>query len=153
MVEPNMKTCSRCKTEKSPESDFYAYSNGLLYGRCKDCVKKQNGSRVCSKRKIVGTRAWFTRRYCSVKQHSKPRGKDFSLTLDEFIMIYNEWKCYYCGAEENLSIDRVDNDKGYVRGNCVLACLPCNKQKYNNTSEGLERMIIIAQKALAHLAY
>lgn len=44
------------------------------------------------------------------------------------------WKeeCHYCGAinpDKLNSIDRVDNTKGYIQGNCFASCMPCNKMK------------------------
>jgi hypothetical protein len=44
--------------------------------------------------------------------------------------------CFYCGIKSNWpethnGIDRFDNDKGYVEGNCVSCCHQCNSAKNN----------------------
>lgn len=58
----------------------------------------------------------------------------------------NGAKCTYCGINQEdftsiwgkfyitrgrLEIDRMDNKKGYVNGNCTLACAICNNAKSN----------------------
>ncbi len=58
--------------------------------------------------------------------------------------------CYYCGASPSnvmhysngkkiityyTGVDRVDNSKGYIPGNCVPACGFCNKAKNNQSLE------------------
>ena len=69
--------------------------------------------------------------------------REVLIAKDEFIMWYNSQprKCYYCGLEESrlplvsdvlnsriyrLTIDRMDNSRGYERGNLALCCLRCN---------------------------
>lgn len=72
--------------------------------------------------------------YIILKHRSKVRHKDI-ISREEFIEWYNneEKKCFYCGIlpQENsrLTIDRLDNKKGYEKGNIALACFPCNKVK------------------------
>ena len=70
------------------------------------------------------------------------------MTKEAFINWYNKQKqeCYYCGIIPNgkrLSIDRMDNTKGYDEGNIVLACNDCNKVKSNILST--EEMKIVGQ--------
>ena len=70
-----------------------------------------------------------------------------------FLKWFNEQKkeCYYCGIKESelneqneylekslrkkITIDRKDNNKGYVIGNIALACNSCNSYKSNRLTE------------------
>lgn len=66
------------------------------------------------------------------KASAEKRGLDYKLTDDEAreMIISN---CHYCDEPSDLThpggIDRVDNCFGYVSGNCVPACWPCNRAK------------------------
>jgi len=67
------------------------------------------------------------------KGNAKYRGIDFNLSLDEYMKIISN-KCYYCddklGSTTNtsgFSIDRLNNDIGYTKDNCVSCCGFCNK--------------------------
>ena len=65
--------------------------------------------------------------------------------------IYNIWpsdnKCPIMGTEfirgeprnNSPSLDRIDNDKGYVLGNIQIISNLANKMKHNATKEQLER--------------
>lgn len=80
------------------------------------------------------------------KGQAKKGNKEFSLSDDEFKeLIYSN--CYYCGKEPSQvmrsrssngnilynGIDRIDNSKGYVRGNVVPCCRQCNIAKRDHT--------------------
>ena len=76
------------------------------------------------------------------KCEAKQRGLEFSLADAEASRMFTS-DCFYCGApparvvvhpEYNgrfiaSGIDRVDNSKGYVPGNCVPCCGTCNLAK------------------------
>jgi len=69
--------------------------------------------------------------------------REVLITKEEFIAWYNSQprRCCYCGLEESrlpldsdvlnrriyrLTVDRMDNSRGYEKGNIVLCCLRCN---------------------------
>lgn len=74
---------------------------------------------------------------------------ELKITIDEFINWYIKLdkKCFYCKRTfkeilqrekdtfckkfTRLSIDRIDNKKGYEKNNLVLSCFRCNKIKSN----------------------
>lgn len=94
------------------------------------------------------------------KKHSNPvitmlwseykgrEGREFSLTFEEFKTLVKS-PCFYCGEPpSNLrstkhlrrqelvgGIDRVNNNLGYVTGNCVPCCKICNFMKRSSTLE------------------
>lgn len=90
-----------------------------------------------------------------LRSNAKVSGRLCSLTLDEFRLWYESQKkvCHYCSLPEErigitglnrFTIDRKDNDVGYVRENICLACWICNKIKSNVFTESEFREI--AQK-------
>jgi hypothetical protein len=67
----------------------------------------------------------------SQKHRATSRGHQWTLTDDQAKDLVTQ-KCFYCGAEpfEGCGgIDRTDNEKGYVPGNCVPSCGYCNMMK------------------------
>jgi hypothetical protein len=81
--------------------------------------------------------------YFHLKDKSKKRKIEFKISEKDFIQWYNNQnkKCCYCNRPEKevindankksyrLSIDRKDNNKGYVLDNIVLCCYRCNMIK------------------------
>jgi len=78
-------------------------------------------------------------------QHADKRQLEFTLAFEDFKNIILQ-KCYYCGTPPSTrrtnkakltkkfvvfysGIDRVDSDKGYVKGNVVPCCIVCNRGK------------------------
>lgn len=57
-----------------------------------------------------------------------PGGREFTLTYDQLCMMLED-RCHYCLKPNARGVDRTDNDKGYVWGNCVPCCWPCNEAK------------------------
>lgn len=79
---------------------------------------------------------------------AKTRGWGVTLTK-EAIAEYFTSPCFYCGIESNIlgfkeccGIDRVDNTKGYIEGNCVSCCFHCNICKNERTIDEFKQHII-----------
>jgi hypothetical protein len=94
--------------------------------------------------------------YRNYRRAAKRRGYSFELSFDEFSILISQ-NCHYCNeppetlwhdefaskASEFYSVgdfyyngvDRVDNTMGYITGNCVTACSPCNRAKSTMTLE------------------
>jgi len=88
--------------------------------------------------------SWVARIFSDYKCGAKRRGEycRFELSIQEFEKIIFS-QCHYCGAEPSnilntqemktglrySGIDRVDNSKGYISGNCVPCCKICNGMK------------------------
>jgi hypothetical protein len=82
-----------------------------------------------------------------LKRNAEKRNMEFSLTRESFTEWWNnqEQKCVYCEIPierlsivdrskklaKRLSIDRIDNNKGYIDGNLALCCMRCNFIKSN----------------------
>lgn len=77
------------------------------------------------------------------RQLSKLRNMEFSLTEDQLLVLF-KGNCKYCGTIPRQvhnglgnclpfiynGIDRLDNSKGYLDGNCVSCCKSCNSIKH-----------------------
>lgn len=93
----------------------------------------------CS-RKDFSDRPAFKQLYVNYHCQAQNRKLCFELTIEEFEKL-TLGPCFYCGAfktqkavKRNSSyqyngVDRYDNDKGYVVGNCVSCCATHNHMK------------------------
>lgn len=126
-----MKVCYICKEDKLSDQ-FYRHKgndDGLL-GKCKDCCKIQQKKNYESydEDKAVKYRWRGYRGRCIHKN------REFDLTYEEFESMLLS-PCHYCGGMDKFKnaringIDRVDNEAGYVPGNCVPCCVRCNSAK------------------------
>jgi hypothetical protein len=73
----------------------------------------------------------------------KLTGKEVNLSYEQFLEFTNILTCHYCDAlitwephsadseyrSRAYNLDRVDNDKGYSKENCVVCCARCNRSK------------------------
>jgi len=169
------KQCSKCGRKKKL-SDFYnakRYKDGK-YPSCKECQAKATKKSILKKwgtmqnyyaeyrNRIIGNnpRIICAKKRCNALSHNIP----FEFTTDEFEEWYNkqELKCAYCDIPQDkitenqwlmpnmnihrLTIDRIDNKKGYIKGNICLACARCNLIKsnilsFNETREICQRYV------------
>ncbi len=138
-MEIKSKICSKCSKNK-PLKDYYLYNTrGYFNAKCKKCVLEESRINIRKNRKIKGTYAWRSRRRDSILWSAKKRGISFDLSLVEFEKLKSIITCFYCGKEaNNLTIDRVDNSKGYTIQNCVRCCRKCNARKGSMNLEDFE---------------
>ena len=71
--------------------------------------------------------------FSSYKNRAKKKNLVFNIPKDVFDIL-KERPCYFCRVvKEQVGVDRIDNTKGYVSGNCVPCCWDCNRSKSNKT--------------------
>jgi hypothetical protein len=77
------------------------------------------------------------------KSKAGAAGTEFSLNRVEFVDLVTDY-CFYCTAapKPTHGVDRVDNRKGYVRGNVVTCCRQCNVAKNDHSREDFESWAI-----------
>lgn len=113
--------CNLCKREKSKE-DFPWGGNGVgLERRCKECM---------AARYAMGARS-DKHKYSDARSIAKQHGREFTLTIEEYTAL-RHGPCHYCGhhlSEWGVGLDRKDCALGYVSGNVVPCCFPCNQAK------------------------
>ncbi len=156
------KRCTKCKKYKN-ESEFYLDSRyNKLRSHCKSCCSDAN--RLWwkkSKDKIRHVRQQYEKdtqyskryrttiegRYNLLKGSAKRRAIDFTLSKEEFALLWAQ-PCTYCGDELDITrLDRVDNNQGYIAGNVVQCCVRCNTWKSNLPIEDfLARCALIVAK-------
>lgn len=101
----------------------------------------------------------------SYQQEARRRGFVFDLDEDTFARMTKQ-KCAYCGQSPQTihkargkvsnavpyiynGIDRVDNLRGYIVGNCVPCCPVCNRAK---TTMGKEEFLSWAKRVVEYCA-
>lgn len=90
------------------------------------------------------------------KSRAKEKGFAFNLTVEDFPILPD--KCpvlglslKYTDANAKMgdpciaTFDRVDNSKGYVRGNVAIVSLRANRLKHNATLKELEALVLWLQ--------
>lgn len=130
--------------------------NSLRGGDTKSCGCLQK--EICKKNLTDHTKpkgvAAFNSTYKGYKLSARNRGLLFELTKEEFREI-SQQNCYYGGeSPSNIckghilgsdfiynGIDRIDNTKGYIKGNVVPCCIKCNKIKLDMSLEDFENQI------------
>mgnify|MGYP001565349624 CR=1 FL=1 len=64
-----------------------------------------------------------------IKRDAIRRKKEFTLSLKEIRNFFDK-KCAYCGEKiKGCRLDRIDNDKGYIKNNIISCCSICNIMK------------------------
>ena len=116
--------------------------------RCRSCASVEREEKLSPGPGVVALNKYFY----SYKSRAPNRGLAFDLTLDQFKELINSNNCFWCNRmltecgvmiygssgrrklKRNeygpvMGIDRVDNNLGYVRQNCVPCCKFCNMLK------------------------
>lgn len=137
--------CSACK-EYLPITSFYVLKNG----RGRRCVNGEKRNSICSKCSITKTmgRPIEQRIYDAAKARAKRRGLPFDIELSDVqipthcpVLGIPLRSVVGCGmgsikARNNSpSIDRIDNNKGYVKGNTIIISMRANNLKSDGTLE------------------
>lgn len=79
------------------------------------------------------------KKYIALLQSADSRGIEFKLSLTALKNLKRSKRCYYTGDlftdKNRMSIDRVDNSKGYEDGNVVACGESLNHRKTNLSVE------------------
>lgn len=156
-----MKTCKECKKEK-PINEFYKHPamDGGHLNKCKECKKemaKKNREENIEyyreydkRRQRESFKRVFLHRYSGMKSSVEGRnshnrsveGKELcskeeflvwcAKNIDEFRKLHQQWQ--KSGYEKSMSpsVDRIDNDKGYIPENMQWITLSENSSKDNS---------------------
>ena len=113
------KICNCCGQLKDL-TEFYKRGSGERRATCAPCYKKR-------KRLLESSPEL---RYKIYKRSAKRRELSFDLSLTQFKQFENK-PCRYCGTEVSpISLDRIDNDIGYIIDNVDSCCFRCNSLKH-----------------------
>lgn len=138
-----MKKCIECGSEHSTH-----WYRGL---KCKTCYMKQY--RIDNHDRIYERNRTPKYRFSNARKSALERGKEWKLSLDEFMSVCDE-PCFYCSNElgpiENYGggLDRLDNSFGYELANVVPCCKVCNLIR--NTHLSVEETKIAVEAIIAY---
>ena len=86
------------------------------------------------------------RKLIAMSQGAKDRNIKFNLSFNKLKQLMHAKRCYWTGnpiTESNLSIDRIDPDKGYSDDNVVATTIEFNGKRKNLTPS---EILIMASK-------
>lgn len=121
---------------------------------------RRYGSPFANPKSLPPGEAAFRNLLRSYKKWANDKDREWKLT-DQEARDYFEDYCYYCGRKPyrvyshstyngdyvHNGIDRVDNEKGYIKENCVSCCAECNFGKGTMTkAEFINMCNLVAQK-------
>jgi len=94
------------------------------------------------------------RKYLAIKSSAAKRNLEFNLSLTSIRNLLRSKRCAYTKEPLNsipndpyqLTIDRVDNNKGYVIGNVVACCAYINQKKERLTLEEIEGIAKVCER-------
>ena len=173
-MEEQSKQCSKCKKIKSLDcftKDSFS-SNGLKCS-CKECNNTSSRLHRCTTKSKIQRKLYLSldstkqkekaRKIknknkillSNAKRRSKNKGIDFNITLEDIVI---PEVCpvlgipIYLDAPKNSthcpSLDRVDNTKGYVKGNVCVISIKANSLKSNGTISDFRKIIEYMEKSL-----
>ena len=162
-MEEELKRCNHCGKFKLL---IEYYGKKKLQNNCKLCHNES--TRRSHKKHAKRIKAYFEMTqmfpnliYARKKANAKQENISFTISKEDFFQWYANQTliCHYCGLSQddfsrtgdgfiihkkNISVDRVDNSKGYDLSNIVLSCNRCNSIKGDFFS--YEEMKIIGTK-------
>ncbi len=142
-LKEGTRRCSKCRAAKDL-ADFYVNtaSKIKLHTACKTCMK---GSARTSHKKNIA-------KYLleSAKARSLVSGIEFSLQLQDLDVpshcpVFGIEMQYGTGrgrTDASYSVDRIDNTRGYVKGNVAVISWLANRLKNDATLDQLERVCV-----------
>ena len=150
MLPKIQRLCIKCETNKQSRRMY-----GFLCRKCYLIQRRDNRLIADPKPKAVWMKEILrTLKHRSIKRHNQT--SNLSLEYLLWLWEYQNGKCFYSGIEMSepsyygrgrkytiASVDRIDSNLGYVKGNVVWACWGCNTAKQDFT---IEQFIDIARK-------
>lgn len=134
---PKSKICRDCKIEKPINQFKRECGNADLHNNaCKDCksIQEYRRKHSCPESFIVTLLA-TAKKSAKTRDRKNDESNVCTITHDEVKNIYRRQKgmCFYSGIQMSInkkkwqmSLERLDQSKGYIVDNCVLCCLEFN---------------------------
>jgi len=130
------KRCTRCKRNKTFDKYYTNGNTNFGYSICKKCkINEKKTSISVYLNRILTSAKSSAKRRDNMKSRNDDSA-DFNLTIEHIIdkIKFQHGKCYYSGipfsltSSENwpISIERINNKKGYTNKNTILICLEFN---------------------------
>jgi hypothetical protein len=158
----NPKCCVRCK-ERKEKQDFRRMASGQTYRNCKECeiktqavvhitqiVKETHGVSYSTYHKGLSAENFIKSIVILARGRAKWLKRDFNIDAEYIMALYEKQAglCALSGIEmthevgkkhvpSNMSIDRIDSQYGYIKGNVQLVCYQINIMKQKLTVDEL----------------
>lgn len=132
------------------DGSSFCKEHGCRKNMCKECKgvnicehnKQKNECKKCTDPKKIIINNWIGHSRSSDKKYNRYDANNFidKCFCKGLLEDYNF--CYYCGIEfqymerkeDLVTIERLDNNIGHIKSNCVLACLHCNISRVGDKS-------------------
>lgn len=147
IIDENSNRCSLCKEVKSLKEFSFVDKKGHRSTYCSTCKKQRNKDRVnnCIEKFLIS-------KWHQLKQKARRTGHEFTLSTKDILEIYKTQNglCFYSDqvlvckqgqgrSPNSLSVDRVDNSKGYAIENVVFCTNRINELKRDMSMDELKQ--------------
>jgi hypothetical protein len=135
----------RIELEKKQIKKKFVFENSDYNDQCKiiNCLYLEDNN-LENKKEYLNYIKLKYNNYIYQDKKNNIYSKDFFLTLEDFINKLVECKliCFYCKKKcilfhkhsydkSQITLERIDNNKGHTNENTVIACLNCNLSRGN----------------------
>ena len=147
------RDCPKCGSEQSYLRKNYAEESLRLNKLCKKCSNRNpsNNQHIGWYKNVL--RKSFAHKY---KTGSETRGIEWNVSFDYLadLLIDQDFKCALTGepldameVNNNCSLDRIDNSKGYIEGNLQWVITEVNMMKQHYSQDDFIRVCcLVANK-------
>ena len=142
------RICSRCKLSMPACTEFFGVNRGRLKHICRQCMRPAFVDGTLRWRRNHPERARITAGVARARYTAKRRGMEFDEQAVRNLLGEMPKNCQCCGAEMGAqvvrgkkrwaSLDRINSEEGYVKGNIAIICYRCNVLKSDGTLEEFE---------------
>ena len=138
-----------CRVCKNLTGEKHRKENREEYNQY--CRDKKRETYSSEKRREQYIRNIFKEKFYAAKSRAKDKGLAFTITIDDVII---PDRCPVFGVEFDYSdrlltpsLDRIVNEKGYVKGNVQVISMKANMLKNNSTIEELKLILQYMEKS------
>ncbi len=144
------RVCRICKKEKKIDSFYFRLDSNTYRTECRSC---QSGKRTENSRKI-GSNDHIRVLLRDARCRAKKRNIKFTLTKEELKKLVTD-TCPILGMKLKIgmdnwqnspSLDRIDNDKGYIKGNVIMVSHMANSIKNQATPDQIQKVATFYKK-------
>lgn len=140
----NYKRCSICKNYFLLNNDYFVIKTKTSFSSaCKKCLLERN-----YKNKKENSFDYIINQcFNGIQTRVKKYNLELDFTVDHLYNLYTiqKGKCAISGEQmttivnsgrtnTNISVDKINSDKGYIKGNVQLVCVIVNVMKFNNNT-------------------
>lgn len=137
--------CYKCLKYKLPEEfddNSTKWYRNYKDCRCKQCKAIQRKHRLLLNNQLKDVYELLDHRYLGLVERAKKRGLAVNINKEYLHELWDaqNGKCAISGIDmtyisncgripTNVSVDRIDSSKGYIKGNIQLVCMAVNQMK------------------------